>query len=157
MKISLEIKPDSEQEIIIRVPNIDENTLALQDAIMKLVNNPGEISLGEKDNETFVAVKELLFFETVDGEVYANTATQSLVCHKKLYELESNLPPYFVRSSKNGIVNVMKIRSIQRSVTGVGEVTFFSSAKKTNLSRMYYQNVRDKIQEMRLGKSITHD
>jgi len=62
MKISLEIKPDSEQEIIIRVPNIDENTLALQDAIMKLVNNPGEISLGEKDNETFVAVKELLFF-----------------------------------------------------------------------------------------------
>lgn len=152
MKISLEIKPDSEQEIIIRVPNIDENTLALQDAIMKLVNNPGEISLGEKDNETFVAVKELLFFETVDGEVYANTATQSLVCHKKLYELESNLPPYFVRSSKNGIVNVMKIRSIQRSVTGVGEVTFLSSAKKTNLSRMYYQNVRDKIQEMRLGK-----
>ena len=152
MKISLEIKPDSEQEIIIRVPNIDENTLALQDAIMKLVNNPGEISLGEKDNETFVAVKELLFFETVDGEVYANTATQSLVCHKKLYELESNLPPYFVRSSKNGIVNVMKIRSIQRSVTGVGEVTFLSSAKKTHLSRMYYQNVRDKIQEMRLGK-----
>jgi DNA-binding LytR/AlgR family response regulator len=150
MKISLEIKPNSEEEIVIRVPSVTENTLALQDAITKLVNNPGEISLGDKDNETFVAVRELLFFETLDGLVFAHTATVCLECHKKLYELEEELPPYFVRSSKNGIVNVMKIRSIQRSITGVGEISFLASAKKTNLSRMYYQNVRDKIQEMRL-------
>ncbi|MBQ9416621.1 MAG: LytTR family transcriptional regulator [Clostridia bacterium] len=150
MKISLELDEGKPSELILRVPRVDEEVLTLQRQLLQLLGKAPEIALSEGEREIFVPVSDLLFFETMDGNVYAHTATACYKCQRRLYELESLLPSTFVRASKAALVNIMEIRTMSRSLTGVGEITFRNSDKRMSVSRMYYQGVRDRVEEVRL-------
>ena len=95
---------------------------------------------------------EILFFEVSGERTYAHTAKECYTTAQRLFELEGILPGTFCRASKSVLLNTMKVRSLTRSPTGVGEASFSGSEKKAFISRMYYKAVRDVIEEVRLKK-----
>lgn len=151
MKLRIEIDPQGEEEIVIRSRTLDDRVTHLQESIHRLTAEQGDLALFDGEREIFCPLRELLFFESYDGHLYAHTARACFVCRKRLYELEQSLPRTFVRASKACLVNTARISSLSRSLTGVTEVGFYSSEKKITLSRMYYHNVRNMITSTRLN------
>ena len=152
-KVRIELDPGvPEEEVIIRCPEITPEILRLQ----KLAEGDGgsrrnaEISLTLGDREYFVAVKDILFFETSDNRTAAHTSDHMYYTEMKLFELSDFLPNTFMRVSKSSIVNMQRISSIRRDVTGVCEVFFDGSEKRIYVSRMYYKPFREKLLEIRL-------
>ena len=125
---------------------------ALRDAIEDAMRGENEIQLTIGNAEHFVPKNEILFFESGDGKVYAHTRDAIYTAPYKLFELESLMPPFFVRISKSAIANLHQITSIRREVVGNGELTFRGSQKKIYFSRAYYKLLQYKMEEMRLGK-----
>ncbi len=152
MKLKIEIERDLPKEVVIRAPEFDVECAAIQKAIEKAISSSGEIALKGAHGEFFIPYSELFFFEAGDDRVYAHTSSEVFACQMRLAELEDMTPRTFCRASKSVLVNTAKIRSITRSPTGVGEVSFNGSAKKTYISRMYFKSVREVIEETRLKK-----
>ena len=152
MNIKIEIGDGKEREVIIRAPEFDDEVRRIQSALSRAASGTGEIALKTSCGEVFVSYSEIYFFEVSDDRTFAHTANDCFVCPMHLYELESMLPNTFCRASKSSLVNVLKIRSITRSPTGVGEAALAGSGKTVFISRMYYKPVREVIEEMRLKK-----
>ena len=96
------------------------------------------------------AIRQIIKNLNLDNKVYAHTKTACYICPMSIAALAAFLPRSFCRASKSTIINVMKIRSISRSPTGVGEVAFNGTEKKAFISRNYYKVVREIIEETRL-------
>ena len=150
MKLKIEIDPNSPKELILRSPVIDDEVRRVKEALEQALSAPGEIALKSSSGEIFLPYAEILFFEVSDNKVYAHTQANCYVCPMRIAELADILPRSFCRTSKSALINVMRIRSIVRSPTGVGEVSFNGSGKKAFISRNYYKVVREIIEEMRL-------
>jgi DNA-binding LytR/AlgR family response regulator len=99
-----------------------------------------------------VPLREIIFFEAYDGKIFAHTKDKTFNCEYKLFELENILPSSFARISKSTVANVMQISYLRRELVGNGEIGFKGCDKRTYFSRSYYKILKDKIDEMRLGK-----
>lgn len=152
MKLKIEIEPGSEREVILRAPTADDEVRRIQNAIEKAMSSTGEIALKSFAGEIFVPYSEIYFFEVSGEKVYAHTSSNCYGCAMNLTELAEILPRSFCRATKSSLINTMKIRSITRSPTGVGEATFNGTEKAAFISRMYYKTVRNVIEEMRLKR-----
>jgi len=150
MKLKIEIDPNAPKELILRAPAIDDEVRRIQEALERATSSPGEIALKSASGEIFIPYSEIIFFEVSDNKVYAHTKTACYICPMSIAALAAFLPRSFCRASKSTIINVMKIRSISRSPTGVGEVAFNGTEKKAFISRNYYKVVREIIEETRL-------
>ena len=93
-----------------------------------------------------LALKDILFFETNDRNVYAHTTNNAFLIHYRLYELEENLPDNFLRISKSSILNVDEILSLSRSVTG-NLVEFKNTYKQVYVSRRFLHELKDKLKQ----------
>ncbi len=151
MKIRIEINDSAEEEIIIRCRERDEKTDAVERALEAIMKSRRELTLYIGNTEYFVPTADILFFESADGKVYAHTPEQMFTAPFKLFELESMLPPSFVRVSKSTIANVMRISSLSRELVGNGEIRFYKTEKKTYFSRAYYKILKDRIEEIRFS------
>lgn len=151
MKVTVVVDPSSEREVIIKAPEYDDEVAKIRAAVDS-ASADGEIALRSGQSEVFVKRSEIYFFEVSDDKTYAHTARDCFTTPLRLLELEGILPGTFCRASKSVLVNAMKIRSMTRSPTGVGEASFSGSEKKIYISRMYYKAVRDVIEEVRLKK-----
>lgn len=149
MKIKTEINEGAEEEIIIRCKHRSDKITLLEKLIESTLNESSELTLYINNTEHYVKKSDVLFFESESKGVYAHTAEAMLRTTHKLFELESILPPYFVRVSKSVIVNVSSISSLRRELMGGGELCFKNSDKKTYFSRNYYRILKDKIKEIR--------
>ena len=152
MKIRTEISDSCEEEIIIRCQNRTEQIIHIETILQNLASAKRVLSLYCSGAEYFVEMEKIHFFETYDGKVYAHTKGGVFTTEYKLFALENLLPSSFVRVSRSCIANVMQVASIKRELVGNGELSFFDSSKKAYFSRGYYKLLREKIDEMRLGK-----
>lgn len=98
--------------------------------------------------EHLIAPEQILFFESEDGKVAAHTAGRIYRTEKKLYELEEQLPKYFMRVSKACVLNLKAVSWLKREFTGPCRVGFAGSDKQAYVSRMYYKPFREKLDEM---------
>ena len=151
MKVVVEIDPDGQEEIRIRMREVTPLLKKLQDALQNALSS-GEIAVKSHDGECFLSPDEILFAETAGGTVWVHTASDAFSCPLRLYELETALPYGFARASKSSLVNTARIRALSRTPTGLGEASFSGSEKKLFISRMYFKIVRDVIEETRLKK-----
>ena len=111
--------------------------------------DPGSrLSLKLGGQEHLVAPGQILFFESEDGKVAAHTAERIYRTEKKLYELEEELPKYFMRVSKGCVLNLKAVSWLKREFTGPCRVGFAGSDKQAYVSRMYYKPFREKLDEM---------
>lgn len=153
IKVRIEIDREGEEEVIIRCKEITPEVVRLQ----KLAENAfdtgsgGEMSLRLGDNEFFVALDDILFFEALDNRTAAHTSDRMYTCSRTLVELSESLPSSFMRISKSCIANIRLISSLHREITGVCEATFNGSIKKVYISRMYYKPFRERLIEIRLN------
>ena len=150
MKIKIEITDTEACEVVIRCHEINEEVLRLQALLSGQGSSDMPLYIGE--DEYFVPKKDILFFETSQGKVYAHTKDRMYLCESKLFEIEEIMGASFLRISKSTVVNIMQIGSLHKELTGSGEVRFKRSDKITYFSRGYAKILKDKIEEMRFGK-----
>ncbi len=151
MKVKIEMEDSLEEaEIIIRCGALDETILKLQNYILELHHSNQVLTLEREDTEYYVAVKNILFFETEGRSLYAHTKDKMFKANYKLYELEEMLPANFIRISKSTIVNMDYIYSISRNLAASSVVEFMDSKKTVFVSRGYYKVLVERLKMRRL-------
>lgn len=146
MKLRIEITDElSENEVIIRCSKIDDNVQKLQ-AFIKDLSSP-QIIFYKDQQEFFLPLEEILFFETEDDRVFAHTTNDAFRVKYKLYELEDILPKNFARASKGTIVNTKRIYAINRQLTSSSQVRFTNTHKQIYISRHYFNELKNKMKD----------
>ena len=152
MKIRIESCSDGEEEIIIKCKEHSREIDLIKTVIDSITKGGSELLLKIGNAEFYVSKEDILFFETYDGKVFAHTKDKMFATDYRLFELENIMPLYFVRISKSVIANIKRISSLERELTGNGNITFKDCDKRTYFSRGYYKILKDKIDEVRFGK-----
>ena len=153
MKIRVEIDENvKEEEIILRCRELNDETIAIQKRIAEAVNEGMKLTVTRGESEYYLNLQEILFFETAGAAVAVHTVNQIYTTHQRLYELEEILPGIFLRVSKSTILNIGRIRSVRKNITGASEVEFDGTAKKAFVSRSYFKLLMDKLEEKRLKR-----
>lgn len=131
-------------EIHLHVNEVNEENLQLQKMIQDYFKVK-DIVVYKEDVEYYIPMAHILFIETSSRELIVHTESQMYVMKKKLYEVELELPEYFTRISKSALVNLNKVYAINRSVVSSGMIEFRNTNKKVAVSRMYYQQFKEKM------------
>lgn len=153
MKIKIEIDESlSEDEVLIRCRGLTEQVTEIQKAVSEVVNTSQRFVFYRGNTEYYLALEEILFFETDGDGINAHTRDNIYQTKYKLYELEDLLPGCFMRISKSSIVNTNHIYSISRNLTASSVVAFAGTHKQVYVSRYYYKPLVNKLEEKRMGK-----
>lgn len=147
MKIRLDISPDyQEKEVVIKAAKKDDEVQQILDSIKDVAEKFNHLNGYIGETVYSLALKDVLFFETNDRNVYAHTTNNAFLIHYRLYELEENLPDNFLRISKSSILNVDEILSLSGSVTG-NLVEFKNTYKQVYVSRRFLRELKDKLKQ----------
>ena len=151
MKIRIDTVDDLEElEVIIRCKNPDAEIRQLEKMIAQQMALRRELCLYQNNQEFFLPIESILFFETDDDKVYAHTKENSFLAKYKLYELEKILPETFLRISKSAIVNIALIYSINvQTIPSLRQVIFYDTVKHVFVSRRYYQALKKQMSKRR--------
>ncbi len=160
MKIKIEIETTlAEDEVIIRCRELTEEISAIQKAVSEAALTAQETADTKRSlvcykgtTEYYLALDEILFFETEGTGVSVHTRTEVYQTKYKLYELEDMLPRFFMRVSKSAILNIHHIYSINRNLTASSVVAFTGTHKQVYVSRYYYKPLISKLEEKRLQR-----
>ncbi len=148
MKIRIELISDIEEdEVVIRCGRVDDTVQKIQQYILEQTSKTSQITFYKQNQEFYIPLNEVLFFETEAEHIYAHTASDSYLIKFRLYELEQILPRSFVRAAKSTIVNIMQVYSITRNLTASSLIRFNNSHKQVYVSRYYYQELRQRLNE----------
>lgn len=151
MKIKIEIDEGLEEdEVIIRCRGLTEQIANVQNAVSEIVHTSQKFVFYKGNTEYYLALNEILFFETDSEGINAHTKDNIYQTKYKLYELEDILPGTFMRISKSAIVNTAHIYSISRNLTASSVVAFSGTHKQVYVSRYYYKPLVNKLEEKRL-------
>lgn len=142
MKIRLIHNPSLEEDVVIEYRDM---TPALDRMIQQLQSL--EIQAELRGSIVTLQIVEIVYFESDDDYVYANTATNSYKTRYRLYELETLLPSNFMRVSKSQIVNLNHIECIERVLPSSKMLRFRNTTKTAYVSRMYYGALKHKLEE----------
>ena len=150
LKIRTVISENDEDEIVINCKERTDKIIFLEDVIKNAVGTSDTLLLTSADTQFFIPIKDILFCESTDGKTVCHTENNIFFSSYKLYELEIIMPLIFTRASKSCLINCKRIYSIKKNISGSSEVRFDSSSKKAYLSRSYYKQFMEKMNEMRL-------
>ena len=146
MKLRIEVSDGlPEDEVIIRCGRVDDTVQKLQSYIHSL-SRP-KLTFYKEQQEFYLPLEEILFFETDSEQVYAHTANDAFRVKHRLYELEAMLPRAFARSAKGTIVNTSRIYTISRNLTSSSQIRFAGSHKQVYVSRHYYISLKNRMNE----------
>lgn len=150
MKIRIEVDEGlEEQEVIIRTPALTSEIAQLQNLILESSKEQRRIEFYKGETRIYLALDEVLYFETTDRGISAHTVDESYEIRYKLYELEETLPRSFMRVSKSAILNTEKIFAIDKNITSSSEVSFRGTRKQVFVSRHYYKPLMERLDERR--------
>ena len=143
MKINLDIDGKyNDTEVIIRAPHLN-NDIERIVAMMRMIDM--QIAV-RKEGETYLLeTDKILYIEAVDRKTFVYTTTESYESELKLYELEQDLIQRdFLRISKQSIVNLRKIKSLEADVNRKIRITL-QNGEQIVVSRMYSDELRRKL------------
>ena len=149
MKIRIEIDEFAdEDEVIIKCRELNNNIKKIQQSIMQYSTSVN-LNFFKDNTEYYIPISSVLFFEASEREITAHTADDLYRIKNKLYELEKILPCNFVRVSKSAILNIDHIYSLEKNITSASLVKFNKSHKQLYVSRNYYKNLKQRLDERR--------
>lgn len=152
MKIRIELDENlDEPEVVIKTSELTSEITQLQNLILETSKGHRRLEFYKGETRIYLALDEVLFFETTDRGISAHTVDESYEIRYKLYELEDMLPRKFMRVSKSAILNTEKIFSIDRNITSSSEVSFRSTGKQVFVSRHYYKALMERLSERRVN------
>lgn len=151
MKIKIEIDESlEEEEIVIKVPGINERVQRIQAALQDISKSQTAIVFYKGTVEYYLSLNDILFFETDGKDIQAHTCDDMYQIKYKLYELEEILPGHFMRVSKSTVLNIKKIYALHKTISSPCLVEFEHSHKQVYVSRHYYKSLRSRLEEKRL-------
>lgn len=143
-KLKITIETDSsmsEDDIIIKCKTADENIKRAVEYFKSFIPKCG-IVFYKDSKEVYLKLDEVLFFESSDNRIYANTKNDAYIVKSKLYILEEILPDNFQRISKSCIVNINHIFSIDKTFASSKCICFSQTYKQVYISRNYFQDIK---------------
>ncbi|HBT64930.1 MAG TPA: LytTR family transcriptional regulator [Ruminococcaceae bacterium] len=150
MRIRIEVVDDlTEDEVLIRCSRVNDTVNKIHHFILEQSQSGSKLIFYKQNQEFYILLEEVLFFETDGEQVYAHTKNDSYRIKYRLYELEEILPKCFVRAAKSTIINITHIYSITRNLTSSSLVRFINSHKQVYVSRRYYQGLKQRMNERR--------
>jgi len=148
VKIRIELIDDlSEDEVLIRCGQVDDKIQKIQQYILEQTSASSKMIFYKQNQEFYFSLNNVLFFETDGEHIYAHTTNDEYRIKYRLYELDEILPRYFVRASKSTIINILQVYSIARNITSSSLMEFKNSHKHVYVSRHYYKDVRQRLNE----------
>lgn len=139
---------------IIEEPNIKDTEISIVCAkitneindIVSKISSVGLTVAGQKGKEMFlIPIKEIFYFESVDGSIFFYTENETFESTAKLYKLEENLKDLqFARISKTVIANLDKMLSIKKSENSRLVATLVNK-EKLLVSRQYVSEIKKKL------------
>lgn len=151
MKYSFKFNPQlNENEIVIEHNADDQLITDLHQALAKQQRAHKTLKLFYNDEQIFLNVNDILFFETDNNKVYAHTNTYAYESDYKLYELIESLPEHFIRISKSTICNTQYVLAISRYLSSSGTVKFKNSVKTVYVSRLFYNELKASLEKRSL-------
>jgi len=146
MKLRIDVSSNcTEDEVIIRCSNVNDTVQKIQAYIQTLA--APKLTFYKGNEEFYMALEKILFFETEGEQVYAHTKTDAFRVRHRLYELETMLPRAFVRVAKGTIVNTAHVYAIHRNLTGASQIKFAGTHKHIYASRHYYKDLKEIMNE----------
>ena len=106
----------------------------------------GHTFAGKKDGEIFfIPMKDIFYFEAVEGKVFFYTAHECYEAAVRLYKIEETLQnAKFARISKSAIANLSKMRSIKPEENSRLLATL-TNGEKILVSRQYVAEIKQKL------------
>jgi DNA-binding LytR/AlgR family response regulator len=149
LKLRIEVVEGlDEDEVTIRCSRVGDSVQKLEMYINSL-SRP-KIIFYKGQQEFYMPIEEIFFFETDSELVYAHTANDAFKVKLRLYELETILPQSFTRAAKGTIVNTSHIYSISRNLASPSQIRFTGTHKHVYVSRHYYQALKVRMNERRV-------
>ena len=146
MKLRIEVSDAcTEDEVIIRCSSVNGTVQNIQAYVQSLA--APKLTFYKGNQEFYLALEEVLFFETEGEQVYAHTGNDAFRVRHRLYELETMLPRAFIRVAKGTIVSTARIYAIHRNLTASSQIQFMGTHKHVYVSRHYYKALKEKMQE----------
>lgn len=142
MKITiLEKQPGDEDEIIVKCDYIDENISRLLNQFK--TGGKSKLNFYKDSKIVLLEQSDILYFESVDDNVFAYTKDDVFETKSKLYQLEEELPSNtFFRASKAVILNIDKIDSLSPAFGGRFEAVL-ENGYKVIISRNYVNTLKE--------------
>ena len=155
MKVLIEVDENiTENEVVIKCNALNDQIQELQKMITMTATKKQSFMAYKGETEFYLALEDILFFETGDNGIHVHTAADIYLVKSKLYELEFILPGSFMRVSKSAILNTNKVYSVTRNLTATSIVQFQNSAKQVYVSRYYIRALKNKLEEKVGGKAL---
>ena len=139
---------------IIEDPNIKETEVSVFcskitkeiDEIVYKISAVGFTVAGKKGEEVFlIPIKEIFYFESVEGNVFLYTKNEMYEATDKLYKIEESLKNVqFSRISKTVIANLDKMLSIKKAENSRLIATLVNQEKLV-VSRQYVSKIKKKL------------
>ncbi len=135
LKISIEeISRELEEEILIRCHEVDEE---IREIVNKLKAEPPIILGYQNDSVHRINLRDIYYFEAVDGKVFLYCKDNVFEVKHKLYELEEICKDKdCFRATKSTILNIAKISSVHPSFSGRFEAVL-DNGERAVISRQY--------------------
>lgn len=152
MKVNLELDANQDDtEVTIHAKELTPEIEYIYHLLQQDSKHPDQIAGYLDDKAYYLNMNDILFFETDSKQVMAHTTKRAFLVKYKLYELENLLAGQFMRVSKSTILNLDQIYSLTRSISNC-QVEFYDSYKSVYVSRRYYRELRQRLEERRLSK-----
>ncbi|MEL3962966.1 LytTR family DNA-binding domain-containing protein [Lysinibacillus endophyticus] len=140
MKVLIEvINKNQEEEICIRCHEVNNE---INQIVNQLKLNLTTIVGHENDKYHQVKLRDVYYFEAVEGKVFIYCKDKVYEVKNKLYEIEEIYKgKKFFRASKSTIINIAKISHISPSFSGRFEA-LLDNGERLMISRKYVPNLK---------------
>ncbi|MPN05307.1 hypothetical protein SDC9_152557 [bioreactor metagenome] len=126
---------------------MDDTVNNVYKCIYEQLHATSKLTFFKENKEYYFPLDDVLFFETEGEYIYAHTKEDAYRIKYRHYELEEMLPKQFVRAAKSTIINTMQVYSITHNLTASSLVQFIGSHKQVYVSRYYYKELRQRIND----------
>lgn len=143
MNITVRKEPDRQAiEVQILCPSEDGTVRE----IIAALNAVDTKLTGRRDGVLFrIALREILYMESVNRKVFLYTQDQTLETDERLYELEERLKSHsFFRASKAILINLRRVRSL-RPELGSRLLLTMDNGEKIIVSRHYAGAIKNAL------------
>lgn len=144
MKLTLEQADNAELEVIIR-GNLTDPQVSQLVTVLNSTHTISRLFLYCEEKEYLCSVSDILYFEAMNGKVFAHTPNEVLEAKNKLYELATMLSGNgFIQINKSMILNIHFLQSIEPEFSG-NYIATLRNQKRLPISRKYFKAFRNYV------------
>ena len=139
------VKSPNEEGVILQYIRLTKDF----EEIKEYVQHKGEALIGYTQNKERVSVRveDILYFETVDGKVFAYTVDSVYAIKGRLYQVEEKIGRRTIcRASKAMLVNVDRITSVRTALNG-RLYAKMENGEEILITRRYAKEIEDCFME----------